>query len=133
MKYRAGYKYQLVDGERFHTQIRPPERIDTTFLNLHPSGRLLVLPGYAWDGPSGPTWDTKNSLRGSLAHDALYQLIRQGYLPFETWKQADVELDKVLKEDGMWWPRRAYWMAGLKLAGGSAAKPSNAKKVLTAP
>jgi hypothetical protein len=34
--------------------------------------------GYAWNGPSGPTLDTRNFMRGSLVHDALYQLMREG-------------------------------------------------------
>lgn len=62
---------------------------------------LTIRAGYMWDGPSGPTIDTKNFMRGALIHDALYQLIREDYLKMNDRKQADKILRKVCLEDGM--------------------------------
>ena len=97
------------------------------------NGYLIIRSGYAWDGPSGPTYDSKNTMRGSLIHDALYQLIRDGLLPFDYWKKADDELYRICRLDGMSWIRARLWIRGLRLIGGSAAKPKNKKGILIAP
>lgn len=133
MKYKAGFKYQLHDGETFHTALHPKSDIRTNYITLLMGGTLKVRKGYAWDGPSGPTWDSANSMRGSLLHDAAYQLLRMGYLDPKWRSIADEELDRLLREDGMWWPRRKLWVRALKRFGSSAADPKNKKKVLTAP
>ena len=38
---------------------------------------ICVKPGYAWDGASGPTIDTKNTVAASMIHDILYQFMRE--------------------------------------------------------
>jgi len=134
MRYRAGYKYQLATKERFDdTGVRPPCILQTRWLRLRPNGLLEIKSGYAWDGPSGPTFDSKNSIRASLAHDAFYQLMRLKLLD-RIWRvEADLYLDKVLEEDGMWFPRRWYWLKGVQLFAAGAADPINKKPVLEAP
>lgn len=89
---------------------------------LNAEGRLYIKAKYRWDGPSGPTIDTANFMRGSLAHDALYQMMRAGSL-HPSWRQrADELLYQLCRLDGMGWFRgqRVYW--GLRLAAGHAAK-----------
>ena len=131
--YKSGYKYQLDTSYSVITSIMPKECIDTEFIKLYPNGTLLIRKDYAWDGPSGPTVDTKNFMRGSLTHDALYQIIRQGYLPRASRLQADLELKRICLEDGMS-KIRAWWVYhGVRLGGGPAANPKNVKKVQTAP
>lgn len=133
MKYKDGYKYQLVETEIFRTSIRPGREIETKFLFMSPSGMLSIDAGYAWDGPSGPTYDSKNSIRASLAHDALYQLMRLGLLE-TTWRdEADLFLDRILEEDGMWAIRRWYWLKGVEWFAAGAADPDNKKPILIAP
>jgi len=85
-------------------------------------GYLTISAGYAWDGPSGPTWDTASSMRGSLVHDALYQLIREGLIGCEWREQADKELRRICVEDGMSNLRAALWYRALRLAGARSAK-----------
>jgi len=131
MFYRDGYKYQLSERETFKTKVRPDRDVSTRFLQLFKDGTLIVEAGYAWDGASGPTYDSKNSMRGSLYHDSIYQLLRNGLLKPEWRTVADEELGRILEEDGMWWPRRAMWVNALKLFGGPAAR--NIKPVLEAP
>ena len=134
MRYRDGYKYQLATKERFsNTGVRPPCVLQTRWLRLHPSGLLEIKSAYAWDGPSGPTYDSKNSLRASLAHDAFYQLMRLKLLDRIWREEADLYLDAVLKEDGMWFPRRWYWLKGVRWFASGAAKPGTAKPILLAP
>ena len=76
IKYRSGYKYQLVEEYQVKVTALPKNDIKTDFIELSPKGMLIIKEGYAWDGPSGPTIDTPNFMRGSLVHYAIYQLLR---------------------------------------------------------
>ena len=101
MKYRSGYKYKLTETYSVKIGITPSQDILTDYISLTTDGLLTVFVNYAWDGPSGLTFDTKNFMRGSLVHDALYQLIRLGYLDIGIKDLADKELVKICREDGM--------------------------------
>lgn len=127
-----GYKYQLVNRYGINTGIIPDMAISTPFISLDINGYLTIRQGYAWDGPSGPTFDTKNFMRGSLVHDALYQLMRQGYLNIDINRnKADRLLKYICKEDGMS-SLRAWWVyQGVNTFGKSAA--SKPRKQSTAP
>jgi hypothetical protein len=123
IRYRDGYKYQLSAGHSEQVSIIPREHIVVTdFIVLSMDGVLIINKGYAWDGPSGPTIDTKNFMRGSLVHDALYQLMREGLIS-ERWReQADKELQRICIEDGMW-KIRAWWVyLAVRGFGGSCAE-----------
>lgn len=78
--FKPGYKYQLKQDYRVRIPICPPADIDTQFIRLDRTGLLCVRSGYVWNGPSGPTVDTADFTRGSLVHDALYQLMRERHL-----------------------------------------------------
>lgn len=133
MKYKSGYKYQLAETISIQTCITPPVNVSTYMLNLDPNGTLTIDRGYAWDGPSGPTIDTKNTLTPSLMHDAIYQLIRMELIA-KSWRLiADEEIGRMMKERGVWWLRRKLWVRELKKFGGPAADPRNRKQILTAP
>lgn len=101
IRYREGYKYCLVDEYRHRTGIRVTERITAPLLELWPDGLLVISPGYAWDGPSGPVLDVKSFMRASLVHDALYQLLRDRLLPMKHRKAADRLMRKICLQDGM--------------------------------
>ena len=75
--YSKGYKYQLKREYSLLTRICPDDDIQTLFVTLSKNGFLRIKTGYAWDGASGPAIDTRNFMRGSLVHDALYQLMRE--------------------------------------------------------
>lgn len=136
MKYRAGYKYQL-DGT-FSTTIglvrglNYPAEVYTAYATLE-DGILTIKAGYAWDGPSGPTFDTSNFMRGSLVHDVLYQFMREEKLPKSDRKFADELLRKMCREDGMSWVR-AWWVyRGVRLFAGKASLPSRSRPIMRAP
>ena len=129
MKYQKGYKYQLIEDYEIIVCICPETDISTDYINLTCLGDLTIKKGYAWDGPSGPTIDTRNFMQGSLVHDALYQLIRNGLLKPYWRHQADKELRRLCLHDGMsklraWWVHKA-----VHLFGSFAADPKNKKKV----
>lgn len=133
IKYTEGYKYQLSEDCLVWIDIRPERACLSNYISLATDGLLIIFRGYAWDGASGPAIDTKNFRRGSLIHDALYQLLREGFLPESAREQADKELRKVCLEDGMS-RLRAWWVYhAVRRFGSPAADPKNKRKVLTAP
>ncbi len=134
VSYKKGYKYQIVEQYQEDIDIRQPQEIDTDYIDLTVEGRLTLKAGYAWDGPSGPTFDTRNFMRGSLVHDALYQLMREEHLDKDTWrKPADQLLRLMCRQDGMWW-LRAWWVyVAVRKWADPAADPSNKKSVIKAP
>ncbi len=75
--------------------------------------RLTIAAGYAWDGASRPAINTTNFRNGSLVHDVLYQMMREGAIPAteENRKRADQILREICREDGMSRVRAAwvYW------------------------
>ncbi len=144
MNYKAGYKYQLADDYVVDIPIHG-KTIKQGFIRLTTTGRLVLKKGYAWDGPSGPAIDTKNFMRGSLVHDALYQLLRKGRFTLPSkpkeWDLdhggyrdiADRLLQRMCIEDGMW-KVRAWWVyTFVSKFGKPFASPKNEKEILTAP
>ena len=132
IEYRKGYKYQLAKSYSLMIDIHGIT-IDTEFIKLENNGRLSISSGYSWDGPSGPTVDTKNFMRGALVHDVLYQLLRQKLLPKDYRKFADRLLRNICREDGMSKIRSWYVYRAVRRVGFLSASPSNVKKVYTAP
>jgi len=132
--YKKGYKYQLDTDYSADIPIKPGSDIDSGYIVLSSEGGLIIKKGYAWDGPSGPTIDTLNFMRGSLIHDALYQLMRENMLDKDDYrKPADRLLQTMLRQDGMT-SIRAWWVyQGLRIGGGPAADPANKKPVVRAP
>ena len=62
-------------------------------------GELIAHPHYAWDGPSGPTFDTPTNMRASLFHDINCQAISEGLLDKKYRKYADELLRTHMLED----------------------------------
>ena len=96
--------------------------IQVDYLVLKSGGLLQLDKGYVSDGPSGPTIDTKNSIRGAFVHDALYRLMRRGLLDLSYRKYADELLYSLLIEDGMSKARAGLWYNTLRLVGESSAR-----------
>ena len=133
MKYREGFKYQLAESYETRIAVYPGGWIETDYIRLSPNGDLIIKAGYAWDGPSGPTIDTKSAMRGSLIHDALYQLMREELLDKEWRGPADWIYEKACVEDGMFKIRAWGHFRALRAFGAAAAHPDNKKPILTAP
>jgi uncharacterized protein DUF1353 len=134
IRYRSDYKYQLAEGYKIKVLIRPKADIKTDFIDLDIAGNLLVKKAYAWDGPSGPVKDTKENMRASLVHDALYQLMRNNQLNTRTHrKTADIQFLLICKEDGVSSRTANLWYRGLRRFGKPAASPENKKKIVRAP
>ncbi|MBN1622518.1 MAG: DUF1353 domain-containing protein [Endomicrobiales bacterium] len=118
------YKYQILEDYKDVIPITPGNPIDTKFIFMDTDGTIIVKKHYAWDGPSGPTIDTATFMRGSLVHDALYQLMREGHLDYKTQrKQADFILKQMCLEDGMSSFRAWYVYNSLRIFGEKNARP----------
>jgi hypothetical protein len=132
--YNDGYRYQLKESYVITIEIKPDTPIDIDYIALDSTGLLTIKKGYAWDGPSGPTIHTKNFMRGSLVHDALYQLMREGYLDNKIYRiTADKILQAICLEDGMlglfsWW---VYY--AVRIFADPAADPADKRPVEYAP
>lgn len=130
--YKGGYKYQLVNTYSMKTDIFPDLNIETEFISLTMIGTLTIRRFYCWDGPSGPTVDTKNFMRGALVHDALYQIMRMGKLSRTNREKADFLLKQICLEDGMSRLRAWYVYRGVKRFAAFATSARNIKKIYIA-
>ena len=134
ISYNGGYKYQLKQPCVVVIEIKPAIPIDLDYIALDSTGRLTIKKGYAWDGPSGPTIDIKSFMRGSLVHDALYQLMREECLDKSACRaNADKSLRMICVEDRMWLPFAwwVYWV--VRLLADPAADPAEKRCVEYAP
>lgn len=117
MKYRklGRYKYQLESNytvpileEWGRALSETPWRFGISiegFVYLR-EGSLTIISGYSWDGTSGLPELFDNRIealrRGSLVHDALYQLMREKHLDYRNDREmADKLMQQICLEDGL--------------------------------
>ena len=129
ISYCSGYKYQLRKDISFQTDIKGYSAI-TDLVALSPDGTLVVKKYFAWDGASGPALDDKTNMRASLAHDALYYLMRIGKIPKTCKAKADDLLYVVMVKDGAPKWRASYYKFAVKTFGWMCMKE---RRIKTAP
>lgn len=132
--YRKNAKLQLIEEYQAVTPIIGfnVESKDK-WIKLEEDGTLTLRLGYAWDGSSGPTWDTKTCKQASAEHDAFYKLMRWELIPRTLKDKADQRYCDKCIEDGMWKIKarnRLYW---LKKRGLPSTLPSRRQKAYYAP
>jgi len=145
--YKDGFRFRLERPARFQTDICGCVG-GNSYVHITADGDLFIQAGYCWDGASGPTMDTISTRRAALAHDALYQLIRLGYLPGDdpgVREKADALLQRLMDEDSpqggrfgwlkeRWNDFRGFvWYRSVRRFGGSSAAPQAERKELVAP
>ena len=94
-----------------------------------PVDKIVIRKEYAWDGASGPTFDTRASFEASLVHDALYQCMRLGYVTPGSRKEVDRLFLDMLADTGtgtgtgvsMGMVRRSFWYSGVRVFGRKAS------------
>ena len=126
MKYRKlkGYKYQITETEAIQTDL--PNTSGNDYVCIC-NGFIIIEKFYCWDGSSSIAIDTKACMLASLAHDAKYQLFREGFLDAGLHRaMTDLEYYDDCVKAGMWkmmadW---RYW-AIRKFAGKAAKKSKN--------
>lgn len=133
IRYREGYKYQLAEDYRLRTPIKTGRLIEHEFFSLLGDGDLLIRRGYAWDGASGPTFDTKSSMRPSLVHDCFCQMMRDRTLEFSWQKRVNLLFKEMCIEDGMWAWRASIWYRAVELADAGNPNQGPDGEILEAP
>lgn len=126
--------------ETFHYElktIRPNKPIGhrqgSRHITLTLDGLLIIHKGYPWDGASGPTIDTNETMRNSLVHDGLYELFRWGLLDPKWRDEADEELRSIGVEDGMNPLRAQIWEWAVDTFAEDSSTASGKRPVLDAP
>lgn len=124
------YAYKLTETYTMHAPlismggtVRIGSFVELQGMELTPPHYLTIGEGYAWDGPSGPAIHTLNFIRGSLIHDALYQLMRENLLDLKYRPIADSALYQACVEDGMNRWRAWYVRLSVQWFGGRHARP----------
>jgi hypothetical protein len=88
------------------------------FISFTADGYFTVSPGFCWDGASGPTLDTPDSVCAALGHDTLYALMAAGKLAVHIYKPiADLWFYNRLRADGMPDFRAWYWYKAVYVMG----------------
>lgn len=133
IRYSEGYKYQLEALYACETPVTGT-LIEDDLFTLYESGLLVIRRGFAWDGASGPTFDSKSSMRASLVHDVFCVCMRDGRLSYEKWQDTVNEFFRQqCIEDGMWKWRAGLWHAAVELADAGNPDQGRDRVVLTAP
>ena len=132
IEYSDGIKYQLRKRVKIKTSIFPDTTITLPFIKLFADGTLWISAGFAWDGLSGGAFDTRNSMPGSLAHDAIYKCLRSGKLDPKWRGEGDNEMRRRFLQDGVWWFRRWYLWKVVRRWASFAAAPKNRRKIIRA-
>lgn len=122
------YKYQLSGEHKFKLHFDFPNINNFKWCSIN-NNELTIKDGYCWDGPSGTTIDTKNSLVPSLIHDCLYQLIRLKLLDFSFKEYADKEFYKLLRERKMFWLRAVVWYLSVRYFGKKSCTVIQSKEI----
>ena len=111
-----GWKYETTADVSVQTDIFPKNAILTEYIELSLLGYLTIKKGYNYDGASGAI-DTDTIMLGSLQHDSLYQLMREGYLD-QVWRiVADRLLKATCMAEGMNYFRASYVYKAVRLVG----------------
>lgn len=134
MKYYKA-KYVLAEAESALTPVTGYHIKDEWF-ELHPNGRLDLFRGLLWNGPSGPTIDTDDSIRASAYHDVFCWLMRDGRISYELWQDAINEFFELqCRSAGMPAIRAKYWHWGVEIgdAGNPEQGPEEYHKIYVAP
>ena len=138
--YITGIKYQITRDYATYIPVYPNRKISTDHISLDIDGFLYIKKTYGFDGPSGPTMDLwfpklyKKMLRGSLIHDALYELMRHDLLDRKVWrKEADAIFRISCLEDGMVKIRADWCYIGVRIGGYSSSLAKNKRKEEVAP
>ena len=118
------YKYQTTEEYSQEVNIQPENPVGNDYIQLAPSGLLIIHKHYSWDGATAFP-DRKDIMRGSLVHDALYQLMREGHLEQDQRNNADRLLEKMCREDGMPAPLCKAVYSAVKHFGKGAAKQTD--------
>ena len=120
------YKYELMDDFTIQVPIKDSP-FKASYFNLTKEGILTIKLGYKWDGVSGPTWDSDNTMIGGLVHDCLYQCIRCEFLAESAKEVVDDTFYDILISCGMSKFRAGYYYRAVDVFGASSCIAGDTK------
>ena len=109
-----GRNWRVLEDFSYQTSIKSAETITSDFFIFHGNGRIDVLKGFCWDGPTGGL-DTPNTMLASLLHDIGCIMRERGQLTDEQIDQFDDLYYTICVEEGM-----TKFRAGIQFAAISA-------------
>jgi len=112
ISYKAGHSHKLTEPYSIDVPIKDTARHDLISLE---NGRLTIDKGYDWNGVT--TLPTKNRLRASLVHDALYDLLAHKKLHERSKKIIDDIYVNIAIEDGEPYLTAIFMKLGLRALG----------------
>lgn len=123
----SGISYRTIGSRLYRTEhdhhfqtgilLAAPVVSQAAGIKLHADGWIEIMAGYVYDGSSGPTIQTADSMRGALGHDAGYDLLKLGLLAMEHREALDKLLLRLCLEDGMLEGRAEVWYAAVRQFG----------------
>lgn len=121
------YKYIILEDWQIKFEQGPEQDIRTEFVDFLQDGTFRLKKGFLCDGPSGPTIDTKTSLKGAFVHDGGYYLLRKKQLGQEWRSFFDNKLEEICIDSGMNPIRAEVWHKMVKDFAAYASKPDKIK------
>lgn len=82
---------------------------------LDSDGALVCRDGFVWDLGSGPALNTPGMVYASLAHDAFYDMMNAGSLPWSQRKKVDAFFKQQMKDFGVPWLVRGWRHGAVRL------------------
>jgi hypothetical protein len=110
---RKHWKYRVYEPVTVYHHLELPI-VNNKFFTIAGS-TVSIRENYAWDGPSGPAIDTKNSMTASLIHDALYQSMDAGDMDWSYRRKADLVYHYIVRREGMNFFRAGYQYLAIRL------------------
>lgn len=130
-------KYQVAEDLYIDIPYWPYGHIETDLIVVKPDndgGALMLIKKYwCYDGPSGPAVDTPRFMEPSAAHDAIYWLMRWGYIPLSYRPYGDDLMYDICLKKGMWRIRAWYCCRAVKKFAEGSATPKGKRIIYTAP
>lgn len=113
-------KFILGRDEFFSLPFKPKETIRTSYCTFYDNGDLHIKRGFLWSA-NFPAINTENTKPASLLHDCIYNLIKDGFLPREPYREhGDRLLYDVLIECNVLQYRAFAWYKAVQLGGDEA-------------
>lgn len=115
-----GYKYTVREDISVKVSDLDEINISTPHFSIQ-NNVITAKSSYSWNGASGPTWDTPNTMLPSLIHDILYQCIGTKQIDKKKRFYADLIFYKLMRERtktffGQF--RAFYFFCAVRLFGG---------------
>jgi len=118
--YTNADKFVLGRDEYFDLDFAPEYPVENSYAKFTPDGVLKIKRGFLWSA-NFPAMNTDNTKPASLVHDAGYDLIKDGLLPRQQFKDLfDMAMRDILLECGILDARAWAWYMAVQIGGNNA-------------